>query len=636
MCGICGVAHHDAEFSGDYAVLRQMTEILSHRGPDSQGVHVGPGIGLGVTRLAINDLQSGDQPIFNEDRTISVVCNGEIYNFRELRRELESRGHRFSTGSDVEVIVHLYEERGVECVHSLRGMFGFALWDGERRQLMLARDRLGIKPLYYAVERDGIYFGSEYKAILVTGRLDRQVDVQALRDLFTIGFVLTPRTLFTRVRSLPPGTYLLYRKGIVATNQYWDINYPVATEELPRMSLNDWAEALLEKLEESVRIHLRSDVPVGAWLSSGVDSSSIVALMTRLTNAPVQTFSLAFENPRFNEFDRWPTLDRFHPSHIENRVTLFDNKSFEMYPRFVWHSEDPIPGASVARLLLSKLTSEHVKVCLTGEGSDEIFGGYPWFRADKLLQPLERLPQAIVRLIARLARLSRRWEWISHFVLPPREMNLERYARMIGSRHTEDLEDLFSDDLQSRFRLTKELDSELIRPEQLRERHPFVKLQYIETKTRLVDFINHGLDRSSMAFSVEARLPFLDHELVESCARIPLSFKMRHLSEKFILRRAVSGILPPEVVRRPKVGLMTPHGEWLRGDLPEFAEESLSETSIRDTGYFSPGFVRSMLESHRSQRNDYRMELMNVIGVQLWHDQFVKGCQSESRTQHVP
>jgi asparagine synthase (glutamine-hydrolysing) len=511
VCGICGVAHYDTELPGDRSLLRQMTDILGHRGPDSQGVHVGPGIGLGVTRLAINDLQSGDQPIFNENGTIGVVCNGEIYNFHELRRKLESGGHQFSTRSDVEVIVHLYEDHGVDCVHSLRGMFGFALWDGERRQLMLARDRLGIKPLHYAVERDGIYFGSEYKAILATERLERQIDVQALRDLFTMGFVMTPRTLFTRIQTLPAGTYLLYRHGSVSTHQYWDMTFPTIDEELPRMSLDDWAEALREKLEESVRLHLRSDVPVGAWLSSGVDSSSVVALMTRLTDTPVQTFSLAFENPRINELDRWPTLDRFQPSEIQNHVTLFDNKSFELYPKFVWHSENPEAGIDVARLMLSKLTSENVKVFLTGEGSDEIFGGYPWFRADKLFQTFRRFPPSILKPIAGLSRVSRRWEWVAQFVHPSLEMNIERYIRMVGTRLAEDLENLFSDDVKSLFRETRPSYSPLVRPEQLDGRHPFLKLQYIEAKTRLVDLINHGLDRSSMAYSVEARLPFLDH-----------------------------------------------------------------------------------------------------------------------------
>jgi asparagine synthase (glutamine-hydrolysing) len=294
MCGICGVVYAHGERPVDAAMLRRMTGSLRHRGPDSDGFYTAPGIGLGVRRLAINDLQTGDQPIANEDGTVTVVCNGEIYNFHELRQELLAAGHRFRTRSDVEVIVHLYEEDGPACLNRLRGMFGFALWDERRRQLMLARDRLGIKPLHYALGQDACYFGSELKAILLAGVVERQLDVQALRDLFIFGFVIGPRTFFGGIRRLLPGHYLLYRAGRATIHQYWDLAFPERGDASPWRA-EEWADALLAKLQETVRVHLRSDIPVGAWLSPGIDSSSVVSLMRGQVPPPIQTFTLAFE-----------------------------------------------------------------------------------------------------------------------------------------------------------------------------------------------------------------------------------------------------------------------------------------------------------------------------------------------------
>ncbi|MGH7790996.1 MAG: asparagine synthase (glutamine-hydrolyzing), partial [Thermodesulfobacteriota bacterium] len=389
MCGICGVAYSHPERQVNREMLRQMTDIMVHRGPDSEGFYVAPGIGLGIRRLSIIDLETGDQPISNEDETVTVVCNGEIYNFQELRQELIAAGHRFRTGSDVEVIVHLYEDHGVQCVNYLRGMFAFALWDARRRLLMLARDRLGIKPLFYSIGPTGIFFGSELKSILMSGSIERRVDVHALKDLFTVGFVIGSKTFFTEIRRLLPGQYLLYENGILSRQRYWDIQFPANHDETPRMSAEEWAEALRAKLEESVRIHLRSDVPVGAWLSAGIDSSSVVSLMSRITNHPIQTFTLAFENPRFDEVGWQKILKDFPGYNLPNRQSVFTARSFELLPKAVWHCEDPVAlGSGISRMVISDLASQDVKVVLTGEGSDEVFGSYPWFETFKLLEPL--------------------------------------------------------------------------------------------------------------------------------------------------------------------------------------------------------------------------------------------------------
>jgi len=628
MCGICGVVYSHPERPVNREMLRQMTDIMHHRGPDSHGFYVAPGIGLGIRRLSIIDLETGDQPISNEDGTVTVVCNGEIYNFQELRQQLIAAGHRFRTRSDVEVIVHLYEDYGDQCVNYLRGMFGFALWDARLRRLMLARDRLGIKPLLYALEDNGLFFGSELKSILMSGSIERQVDVHALKDLFTIGFVLAPKTLFTKIRRLLPGHYLLYQNGTLSIHQYWDLRFPVSYEDTPKRSAEEWAEALRTKLEESVRIHLRSDVPVGAWLSGGIDSSAVVSLMSQLTHLPVQTFSLAFENPRFDEVSGSKTLSDFTVYNLLNQRAVCTTKDFELFPKAVWHCEDPIaPGIGIARMLLSQLASKNVKVVLTGEGSDEVFGGYSWFRTDKLLRLFTKLPFGMCRFIARVPAVRKRWPRASRILRAPTEMNLARYKQIIDSANPEIF---FSEDLKQRLIDNEDTEDNMSLPQDFDKYHPFAQLQYLEMKVRLSDYIIRNLDATSMAYSLEVRVPFLDHELVELCNQIPPDLKMRGLQEKHILRQAMRDNLPPEIHQRRKRGLSAPYGQWTR-DLPEFAMELLSKDRIREKGYFNHEFVINMLQQHKSGKADYGRQLMGVLGVQLWDELFIQGCRPTGR-----
>ena len=627
MCGICGVVYSHPERPVNREMLRQMTDIMHHRGPDSHGFYVAPGIGLGIRRLSIIDLETGDQPISNEDGTVTVVCNGEIYNFQELRQQLIAAGHRFRTRSDVEVIVHLYEDYGDQCVNYLRGMFGFALWDARLRRLMLARDRLGIKPLFYALEDNGLFFGSELKSILMSGCIERQIDIHALKDVFTIGFVLAPKTLFTKIRRLLPGHYLLYQDGTLSIHQYWDLRFPVSYEDTPKRSTEEWAEALRTKLEESVRIHLRSDVPVGAWLSAGVDSSSVVSLMTRLNGCHIETFTLAFENPRFDEVSRQKILKDFAGYDLSNQQTVCMTKDFELLPKAAWHCEDPFTsGIEIPRMLLSQLASKKVKVVLTGEGSDEVFGGYAWFRTDKLLRPFTKLPLSIRRFIAHLPAIKRRWPRGSRILKAPDEMNLARYKQILDSANSEFDDHIFSDDLREKLINDGDPQDIPILPQNFDKWHPFAQLQYFEMKVRLPNYITRHLDAASMAYSLEVRVPFLDHEFVELCAQIPPALKMRGLQEKHILRLAMRDVLPPEILRRKKRGLSAPYVQWTR-DLPEFAVELLSETQLREKGYFNPKFVVHMVEQHRASKADYGRELMGVLGVQLWDHLFMKDCR---------
>src|SRR3990170_749450 len=455
MCGICGVVYSHPERPVNREMLRQMTDIMHHRGPDSHGFYVAPGIGLGIRRLSIIDLETGDQPISNEDGTVTVVCNGEIYNFQELRQQLIAAGHRFRTRSDVEVIVHLYEDYGDQCVNYLRGMFGFALWDARLRRLMLARDRLGIKPLFYALEDNGLFFGSELKSILMSGCIERQIDIHALKDVFTIGFVLAPKTLFTNIRRLLPGHYLLYQDGTLSIRQYWDLRFPVSYEDTPKRSTEGWAEALRTKLEESVRIHLRS----------------------RLTDRPFETFTLAFQNHNLDEVSNQKILKDFDGYNLSNHQTICSNDDFKLLPKTVWHCEDPFTtGVEIPRMLLSELASKNVKVVLAGEGSDEVFGGYAWFRTDKLIRPFTKLPLSIRRFIAHLPTIKRRWPRGSRILKAPDEMNLARYKQILDSASSEFDDHIFSDDLREKLINDGDPQDIPILPQNFDKWHPFVQL----------------------------------------------------------------------------------------------------------------------------------------------------------------
>jgi asparagine synthase (glutamine-hydrolysing) len=626
MCGICGIIYSDCARPVDRQTLARMTNIMQHRGPDSSGFHVEPGIGLGVHRLSIIDLKTGDQPISNESGAVTVICNGEIYNFPELRLELMAAGHRFRTGSDAEVIVHLYEDLGPECVHRLRGMFGFALWDSHRRLLMLARDRLGIKPLYYTVSSEGLYFGSEIKPILVANQLGPKMDVLALRDLFTLGFVRGPRTLFSGIHKLLPGHYLLCQERDISIKRYWQVSFPHRDEKVSDMNAEDWAIALLEKLQESVWIHLRSDVPFAAWLSSGIDSSSIVGLIGRLTGQTIQTYSVAFENRKFDEVSGQKTLNCFPEYQLVNERVVCRTKDFELFPKTLWHCENiSATGVEIVEMVLSQFTARRFKVVVTGEGSDEAFGGYSWVRMDKLLRPLAVLPLFLRRLMLLGPVFPHFWPGASRVLLMPKEMNLMRYQNMMGPRQPERMENFFSADLKSQLIEAESSAPPFTPPADFHKWHPFTQLQYYELTMRLPNFITHQLDRTTMAHSLEARVPFLDHEFIEFCARIPPALKMKKLQEKYILRRAFRKTLPEQIVWRKKRGLRAPYDQWLREKLPDFAVEMLSEANLSKKGYFRPPAVRDLLKMHRAGEPDCGAHLLGILAIQVWDELFMNG-----------
>jgi asparagine synthase (glutamine-hydrolysing) len=625
MCGICGIAWSDANRPVSAETLKRMTDSLRHRGPDSEGSLVAPGIGLGFRRLSIVDLVTGDQPISNEDGSVSVICNGEIYNHIELRRELAAAGHRFATASDVEVIVHLYEEHGLDFVSHLRGMFGFALWDRRRRRLVLARDRLGIKPLHYAITADGLLFGSEQKAILASGAVEPRADIQSLRQLLSYGRIVAPRTIVDGIRRLPAGHTLIWADGRADIRQYWEAIFP-ARDDYDRITTEqEWADQLREKLTESVRLHLRSDVPLGAWLSAGIDSSSVTALMSRQVRSPVQTFTLRFEDPEFDELRDQKALDDYPEYNLAGHRIVCRHADFERLPRAIWHAEDALlGGVEIGRLMVAQATAAQVKVVLTGEGSDEILGGYPWYPTMRVLDPLFLLPQAARRTIASIPTIQRRWPGAAATISGPREMNFERFSRSITHlRGRPDGTEVFSPEIVAELgRHDGGAADAAPPPAGFETWHPFARMQYFDIKHRMGDGVVLGLDRTSMAYSVEARVPFLDHELVEFCARIPPRVKMKWLREKHILRRAMESVLPGDILNRKKRGLLVPMDAWLRAALPAFAAERMSAPALRQSGYFDPDKVAALMARHRAGSENFGQILSAVLGVQIWHDLF--------------
>lgn len=607
----------------DRGLLQRMADSLRHRGPDGEGFYTALGVGFGFRRLSIIDLETGAQPIANEDHTVIVVGNGEIYNFEELREELIAAGHRFRTRSDIEVVVHLYEQHGTGCLSRLRGMFAFALWDARRHRLLLARDRFGIKPLVYAETPEGLYFGSELKALLASGRIERRLDVRALHDLLTYSFVLAPRTLFRSVRQVLPGHYALYERGVLSEDPYWDLAFPAASDGSSRRTAGDWAAELRAKLEEAVRLHLRSDVPVGAWLSGGIDSSAVASLMSRASPQPVPTFSIGFESQRFDELRQNRILSDFPEYRLVDHRVVCTRRDFERMREAVWHAEDPqAVGIEIPRLVLSELTSRHVKVVLSGEGSDEVFGGYPWFRTHKLIDPLMRLPLGLRSRLARMPALARRSPRAARILGASVEMGLARYRQLIDTSNLGFDEGLFSGALREALAQQPEEDETLRLPEGFERWHSFSQLLYVETRVRLPNFINRMLDSISMSQGLEVRVPFLDHELVQLCAQIPPALKMRGLQEKYILRRAMQDDLPREIAWRRKRGLAAPFSQWLRG-LPEFAAELLSPEQVRARGYFEPKVVAALLEQHRGGGTLHAKSLLGVLAVQLWDELFM-------------
>jgi len=625
MCGICGVA---GSAPVDRSVLARMTRVLEHRGPDDEGFHVaeyedGTAIGLGFRRLSIIDLDTGNQPIGNEDGSIQVVLNGEIYNYRELRAELVQRGHRFATSSDTEVIVHLYEELGARCLERLNGMFAFALWDEKDRRLLLARDRFGKKPLYYADLGDVLLFGSELKALLQHPRCPRELDFVSLSRYLALEYVPTPCAIFEGVSKLPGGHYLLWREGRTSVEQYWDLSFE---SESHKRSDEEYVEEFRDLFRAAVRRRLVSDVPLGAFLSGGIDSSSAVAMMSEaLPAGAVKTFSIGFEDSSFDESAHARQVaDHFGTDHHEEVFT--QGAMLDLLPTVTEFMDEPFADASILpTYLLSRHTRESVTVALGGDGSDELLAGYPTFPADRFahLYPLPRAlhERIVIPLADRLPVSTKNFSFdfkLKRFLRGAGSPTSERHATWLGSFTPAEQQTLLAGSPADPF-------GEQHRAfENAPTRNRLERLLYVYAKTYLQDDILVKVDRASMACSLEVRAPFLDVDLVQFLGRVPARLKLRRLDTKHLLKRAMADILPPGIADRPKKGFGIPVADWLKGTLREALHDELSPGRLRQQGLFEPAVAERLISEHMSGRRDHRKPLWTLLVFQLWHRRWLE------------
>ena len=627
MCGIYGVldlAENDCQGA---ELLRRMGRVVSHRGPDDEGVYCGRGVALGMRRLSIIDLAGGHQPICNEDDTIWVVCNGEIYNFQELRDRLLRQGHVFRTKSDTEVLVHLYEQEGLDFVKRLRGMFGIALWDAAQARLVIARDRLGKKPLYVWRGTNRIIFGSEIKSILEAPEVTRRMNHGALEEYLALGYVPAPLTLFEGIEKVLPGHFLLCERGTVSDREYWDVRF----DQIETHTETEWIERVREKFLEAVKLRLISDVPLGAFLSGGIDSSAVVAAMARLTNRPVKTYSIGFEGEDrfYNELPYARLVaDAFHTDHHE--IIVRPNVS-ELLPKLIWHMDEPIAdSASITTYLVSRLARESVTVILSGVGGDELFGGYRRYLSDNLHRYYRKLPRLfrgkwLSKAFARLPQ-DRHSNWKNNvryataFLKAAEQNRTSRYAGYVGVFSREMRAELLG--TQPSLQFSRTFDRYFSLGEGVDDLNQLI---YLDIKTSLPDDLLLLTDKATMAASIECRAPFMDAELVELTSRLPSNLKVRGLSMKYLLKKVVEPWLPKTILHRKKRGFGAPIGSWLRKDLDVLVQETLSETQIRKRGIFDPQAVQSVVAAHRSERSDHTDHLMTLISLELWSRIFMDG-----------
>jgi asparagine synthase (glutamine-hydrolysing) len=619
MCGITGIFDTRSKRAVDLGVLRRMNESQHHRGPDEGSVHVEEGLGFGHRRLSIIDISTGQQPIFNEDGSVVVIYNGEIYNYQELIPELVALGHVFRTKSDTEVIVHAWEAWGESCVTRFRGMFAFALWDRKRETLFLARDRLGVKPLFYAVLEDGtLLFGSELKSLLAHGGLKRDLDPLAVEEYFALGYVAEPRCIFRQAYKLPPAHTLCIRRGgpIPVPREYWDVRF----ESRNALTLEDARTELIERLRVSIRLRLISEVPLGAFLSGGVDSSAIVATMAGLSAEPVNTCSIAFDDPAFDEAAFAQSVaDRYRTRH---RVETVKSDDFDLVDTLATLYDEPFADSSaIPTYRVCELARKHVTVALSGDGGDETFAGYRRYRLHLLEERLRSgLPQSLrAPLFGLLGRVYPKADWAPRVLRAKTTFegmarsSVEAYFHGMsivrGPMHRQ----LFSDAFRRELGGYKALDVFDRHAARVETKDPLALIQYLDLKTYLVGDINTKVDRASMAHSLEVREPLMDHELVEWLASLPSSLKVRGQEGKVLLKRAMEPMLPRDVLYRPKMGFAVPLARWFRGPLKNRVRDAVLGPRLAATGWFERRGLQHLIEAHQSGARDYSAALWTLL-----------------------
>ncbi len=624
MCGICGKLNFDSAANVSPSLLKAMADTIHHRGPDDEGYHVSGPLGFGFRRLSIIDLNTGHQPISNEDGTVWIVFNGEIYNYQELRRELQAKGHTFKTMTDTEVIVHLFEEFGEACVEKLRGMFAFAIWDERQKVLFMARDRVGIKPLYYWLTDKCLVFGSEIKAVLADPEVKPEVLPQMVDRFLTYYYVPGEETLFRNIHKLAPGSYMVVKDGKVKIKQYWDLHF-APTEQ----NLAEAEQKLLELLEECVQSHMISDVPVGFLLSGGVDSTAMLGFAVGKTDRPLSSFTLGFSDAGVVDERPYATLAARRYGSDHHEMTISANEFADFLPKYAWHMEEPVcEPTAIALYYVSQLASKFVKVLISGEGGDEAFAGYPNYRN---LLWLERLKSAAGPLKGTLGSMMS----LLNGVVKSRP--LQKYAPLmnvplasyyysrISSPNTffnSHSGELYSGDFAHQVNKEYSVNATKKYLTDGTARGLVNRMLYVDTKTALPDDLLLKADKMTMANSVELRVPLLDHKLLEFAASLPENFKVKGFTTKYIAKTALRKRVPQEILDRKKVGFPVPYSSWLKTELKDMVHDVLFDRQTLERGYFKRSCVESMVKQH-SESESFPKEILSLVSLELWHRAFL-------------
>jgi asparagine synthase (glutamine-hydrolysing) len=637
MCGIAGILEFGKDSSVDSGVLRRMCDVMAHRGPDDDGIFTQEKIGLGMRRLSIVDLATGHQPLSNEDGSIWIVFNGEIYNHRSLRDDLIARGHHYRTQSDTETIVHLYEEYGKDCVRHLRGMFAFAIWDTKRKSLFIARDRLGIKPLYYRYTDENFLFGSEIKVLMSYPGVQRVFNRAALPEFLAFGYLSGDETFYNGVYKLMPGHYLeLNEQGILLIEQYWDL--PLVSDDTPHDE-RYYVETYRDLLEGAVSSHLMSDVPLGVFLSGGLDSSAVAALMTKIRREPIETFSVGYSEQTYSELPYARTVAQ-HLNSAHHEVLVSRQDFFGALPKLIWHEDEPIVWpSSVSLFFVAELASERVKVVLTGEGADETLAGYSRYAFTLKNLAFDRMYRGFVpRAVRRHLRDSIATStWItatarrklSHTFLglDGESWSSFYFDNFFSAFNPEDQRGLLTDDFQNEI-ATGSAYRDVLEYWEKSSGELLQRLLYTDIKTYLVELLMKQ-DNMSMAASIESRVPFLDHVLVEWAMNVPANIKIHGTAGKRILKKGMEDLLPHSIIYRPKLGFPTPWSGWLAGAQLDDIERLLLEPRSMNRGYFRRAAVEKLFREHRARHRDHYDRIWRLLNLELWHRVCLEGDPHE-------
>jgi asparagine synthase (glutamine-hydrolysing) len=619
MCGITGIVYKDKCDCVDVAVLKKMCAAVHHRGPDESGIWAQGNVGIGMTRLSIIDVAGGTQPIHNEDETIWIVFNGEIYNYKELRTDLEKRGHEFYTASDTEAIIHLYEEYGEDCVQQLRGMFAFAIWDKGTHQLFLARDRLGIKPLYYFFDGKRFIFGSEIKSILACNEVTREVNHPSLISYTAYGYVPDPETMFVGIHKLPPAHTLSCRDGQIRVWKYWEVDFNVGEVQPEEF----YVERMLEILSEAVKIRLMSEVPLGAFLSGGTDSSTVVAMMAEHMSEPVKTFTIGFKNLKYNELPYARMVaEKYGTDHHEEIVNP-DAESIIM--DLIRQFDEPFADSSaIPTYYVSKMAKKWVTVVLSGDGGDEFFGGYDRYLDGSIVKYTSWIPKAFRELVfLNLSKILPEWFPGVNTLRHISGDDNDRYIRKLSKGISTSYGDVFSREISEKVGSSDPSPVMLNYLSTLAGKDQLTKRQYLDIKTYLPGDILTKVDRTSMMVSLEARVPILDHHLVEFAATIPPQLKVKGMTSKYLFKKAAERLLPKEVIYRPKMGFAIPIGTWIKGEWSDMSHELVLGQRSLARKNFNPRFIKRIMSEHFWGRRDHSYLIWTLMILELWFREMI-------------